>query len=304
MSRNNCPKHTIELGHHQKAVQEGSHPLAASSRTMPAPRQSTRGNGCSELFPHRTPLQIPVHAIVLYGRTFVHLHRYLQESLEKAVVELCSFGSTGGLLHGGCAQRRRQRLALTFTTVIRGNAGTTSHAALSWSRGICLGLAVFSLCVLYITSLTWDSVRSSVIQGCGDLSQIHLQVVMKVKVREYVGKTCAQTCVPGRVITSQETALRKRGWDDFPKIRQYLVEDWNWRLNSPLGLRGVGGDEGEAGKGGTAPGSGGGGLCWVVCGCIANFPKLSSIKQHTFIRVSRIRNLGTVHLGSLARRLL
>lgn len=81
------------------------------------------------------------------------------------------------------------------------------------------------LCVLHVASLTWVSVRSSVIQGCGDLSQIHLQVVMKVKVREYVGKTCAQTCVLGQVITSQETALRKRGWDDFPKIRQYLVED-------------------------------------------------------------------------------
>lgn len=33
-------------------------------------------------------------------------------------------------------------------------------------------------------------------------------------------------------------------------------------------------------------------------------PKLSSIKQHTFIRVFRIRNLGTVQLGSLARGLL
>lgn len=27
---NNGPKRTVELGHHQKAVQEGSHPLAAS----------------------------------------------------------------------------------------------------------------------------------------------------------------------------------------------------------------------------------------------------------------------------------
>lgn len=73
------------------------------------------------LFPHRTQLQILVHATVLYGRMYVQLHCYLQESLERAVVEPSSFCSTGGLLRGGCVQRgvcHRQRLALTFVTVI------------------------------------------------------------------------------------------------------------------------------------------------------------------------------------------
>lgn len=44
-------------------------------------------------------------------------------------------------------------------------------------------------------------------------------MVTKVKVREYVGEACAQTRVPGQVTTSQETALRERGWEDFPKVR-------------------------------------------------------------------------------------
>lgn len=38
---------------------------------MPTPLQSTQGNRCSLLFPHRTQLQILVHAIVPYGRICV-----------------------------------------------------------------------------------------------------------------------------------------------------------------------------------------------------------------------------------------
>lgn len=38
---------------------------------MPAPLQSTQGNWCSVLFPHRTQLQMLVHATVLYGRIYV-----------------------------------------------------------------------------------------------------------------------------------------------------------------------------------------------------------------------------------------
>ena len=74
-------------------------------------------------------------------------------------------------------------------------------------------------------------------------------------------------------------------------------------VNSPLGLRGVGGSEEDQGERV--------GWLWevVVIGCIKLFmtvqqisPKLS-VKQHTFTIVSRIRNLGTAQLGSLAQSL-
>ena len=159
--------------------------MAASSRTMPARLRSMQGNGCSVLFPHKTQFQILVHASV---RIYV-----TAGSLPAGEPGKCSCGVLQLLQH------RRHATWRVWPVWHMSQAKADSHHHHCHPRKCCHhfphcpelesgtspGLCCFlTVCPPANHLSPWGSVCSSVIWGCGDVSQIHLQAVMKVKVRE------------------------------------------------------------------------------------------------------------------------
>lgn len=79
----------------------------------------------------------------------------------ETVVGPLGFRSTGGKLRAGCASKARATDSLTLTVI-----------------------TAIPECDLLSQSPTLPRICSAVTGGRGDLSQIHLRAVMKVKVRE------------------------------------------------------------------------------------------------------------------------